>query len=115
MGLLDNLAAEWDKVLPQYPLWRFGGKSVELIKGDNENGHPRYSLDIRGAGKNELAQYTQLLKQNGFTPAAKSPSERMLYKRINGIAYNFDAENAFEYGENNLWLDFRVSEPQGGL
>ena len=108
--------ARWNELLPQYPKWEMGGKEIELEEYPAEgSGYPSFALHVGGAGQRGLAMYTQLLKQNGFIAAGEFPSDAQLFKRVNGVVYNFDSEHAFEGGSDRLYLGFCVREPYGGF
>ena len=92
----------WETLLPQFPKWNLGG-DVELEESDEDS----YELTVRGVGKNELEQYKQLLKQNGFTTSSPKASDSQLYKNVGSINYNFDSEEPFMGGADCLCVFFR--------
>jgi len=107
--------ARWDDLLPQYPKWNQGGHDLILeTGGEGENGRPYYMFCAGGAGEREIAGYSALLKQNGFKTAGQYPSEGQLYKKVDGLVYNFDSERAFDGGSDGVCLYFTVGEPSGG-
>ena len=109
-----NLFEQWESVLPQYPKWCYGGAEIILEEsGDDGEGHPIYALIVKGVGENEVDQYSQLVKQHGFRTAGKRPNESQLYKRVDGVVYNFSSEQAFD--GDHVRLDFQVREPNGGF
>jgi hypothetical protein len=108
-----NLFDQWETVLPQFPKWCFGGDELELEEKGQDNGYPVYGLIAENVSEDAFNRYIQLLKQNGFAPAAKFPSDTDLFKRVNGVAYNFCGESGLEDG--HLFVGFRVREPEGGL
>jgi len=112
----EAVLAKWDSIIPQFPKWCFGGYdySLELIFTD-ENGIDYYSFSTKNVGMSALEQYRQLLKQNGFIKAGQYPSESQLYKRINGVVYNFDSEEPFAGGSDLLSINFTAREPSGGF
>jgi len=93
---------QWETLLPQFPKWNLGG-DVELEESDEDS----YELTVRGAGKNELEQYKQILKQNGFTTSSPSASDSQLYKQVGGVNYNFDSEEPFMGGSDRLSVYLR--------
>ena len=95
MSNFDN----WETLLPHFPKWNLGG-DVELEESDEDS----YELIVRGAGKNELEQYKQLLKQNGFTTSSPSASDSQLYKQVGGVNYNFDSEEPFMGGDLSVFF-----------
>ena len=108
--------AKWEQLLPQYPHWNMGGHSLELEDGGiDDKGYPYYSFSVRGTNSAALAGYCQQLKQWGFRPAGQYPSEQQLYKRVNGLVYNFSADDAFAGGAGNMSVWFCIREPHGGF
>ncbi|MDR0839907.1 MAG: zinc ribbon domain-containing protein [Christensenellaceae bacterium] len=105
--------AQWDTLLPQYPKWQFGGRNFELERLDDYDGAPYYQFFADGAGQAELAQYRQLLLDNGFRPAGQYPDQSQLFKRVDGVVYNVDLEHAFD--SDGMTLYFTVREPSGGF
>lgn len=98
MSNFDN----WETLLPQFPKWNLGG-GAELEESDEDS----YELTVRGAGRNELEQYKELLKQNSFTTSTPKASDSQLYKKVGGTTYNFDSEEPFMGGSNSLSVFFR--------
>jgi hypothetical protein len=109
----DNAMAEWDRMLPQYPKWQFGGYDYRIDRLEDYEGAPYYKFSAYGVGQAELERYRQLLLTNGFHPAGKYPDQSHLFKRIDGVVYNADLEHAFE--SDGLALSFTVREPNGGF
>ena len=108
--------SRWEALLPQYPRWNQGGSDISIEECGIENGWPAYGLHISGQNMPAaLAQYCQLLKANGFVTAGEYPTEGSLYKRVNGMVYNFSSENAFDGGMDNMSVYFCVREPHGGF
>jgi hypothetical protein len=108
--------AQWESLLPQYPKWNLGGSAINIEQCGAENGYPVYALHVSGQGlAAALAQYTQLLRQSCFIMAGQYPSERSLFKRVNGVVYCFTSENAFDGGMDRMRLFFLVREPAGGF
>lgn len=108
--------AKWETLLPQYPRWCFGGQDMQLEEYGLENGYPAYGLHMCGTGlPAALAQYVQLLKQNGFIQAGQYPSDSQLFRRVEGVVYCFSSENAFDGGADHMSLYFSVREPYGGF
>ncbi|MCL2107379.1 MAG: zinc ribbon domain-containing protein [Oscillospiraceae bacterium] len=108
--------SKWESLLPQYPIWVLGGDEIQIEEYGLENGCPAYGLHISGAGlPGLLAQYSQILKQNGFVTAGQYPMESMLYKRVDGVVYCFSSDNAFDGGTDHMSLYFSVREPSGGF
>ena len=111
----DLVLAQWDTMLPQYPKWNLGGHdmSIEHIS-DSDSGYPYYGFSVSGVGVREVEQYNQLVMQNGFRPAGQYPSNSQLYKRVDGLVYNFSSEHAFDISEC-ISLYFTIQEPTGGF
>lgn len=108
--------AGWDALLPQYPKWTLGGQDIQIEECGLENGYPAYALHVSGMGlPGLLAQYNQILRQNGFGPAGQYPSEQQLFKRAGGLVYNFSSENCFDAGADHMAVYFCVREPYGGF
>jgi len=108
--------AKWDVLLPQYPKWTLGGQEIRMEEYGLENGCPAYGLHVSGAGlPGLLAQYNQVLAQNGFIQAGQYPSPSQLFKRIGGVVYSFSSDNAFDGGVDHMSLYFCVREPHGGF
>ncbi len=109
--------AKWETLLPQYPKWTLGGQDISLEEGErDEYGRPCYEFRVSGNGlPGLLAQYCQMLRQNGFAPAGEYPSESQLFKRINGVGYCFGCDDAFGAGINHMSVSFAVREPYGGF
>ena len=105
-----NYFDTWDTILPQYPKWNLGGSGIELEEYGEQNGKPYYMLTVFEVGQNELDRYCQLLKQNGFAPAGKYPSEVELYKQLGGVSYYFGCDNACE-DEGVMRVGFTIKEP----
>jgi hypothetical protein len=98
MSNFDN----WETLLPEFPKWNLGGE-VELEESDEDS----YELTVNGAGRNELEQYKQLLKQSGFATSTPKASDSQLYKNVGGATYNFDSEEPFMGGANSLSVFLR--------
>lgn len=105
--------AQWDTLLPQYPKWCFGGYNFNLERNGENNGYPCYYFNADGVGQNELRQYRDYLRQNGFTPAGQYPSEDMLYRMIGNVCYYF--ESCEPFGGDGMSVSFGVGEPNGGF
>jgi hypothetical protein len=111
----EAVLVQWDTLLPQYPKWCCGGYDLGLEQvAESDGGYPYYSFSVCGVGQNEVGQYRQLLKQNGFRPAGRYPDEGQLFKRVSGLVYNCDIEHAFDVSEY-ISLGFTVREPNGGF
>jgi len=110
MSVLD----QWETLLPQYPKWCFGGDNIELTEQGTDNGYPVYGLTAENVSHVMLDRYIQLLKQNGFSGGGEFPSDADLFKRVNGVVYNFCSENGLD-DDGCLMVGFRVREPHGGL
>ena len=112
----EIVLSNWDTTLPTFPKWCYGGYDLRLeLCSTDANGNPYYAFNVNGVGMAELGQYKQLLKQNGFRPAGQYPSESQLFKRVNGVVYNFDSEDPFSGGSNCIGVGFAVREPIGGF
>lgn len=108
--------AEWNAILPQYPMWRLGGSHLHIEQ--YEVGCYSFSADFKGgsfAAQNAVEQYRQLLLQNGFYMAGQYPDMSHLYKQINGVCYHVDTEHCFEGDSDCPTIGFDNREPYGGL
>ncbi|MDR1464293.1 MAG: zinc ribbon domain-containing protein [Oscillospiraceae bacterium] len=108
-----NAMAEWDRLLPQYPKWQFGGYDYRLERLDDYNGAPYYQFAANGVGRAELEQYRQFALSSGFRPAGQYPDQYQLFKRVDGVVYNIDLEHAFD--SDGMSLYFTTREPNGGF
>lgn len=111
----NTVMAEWDRLLPQYPKWAFGGNSMEL-DDQQADGYIRFNVnfnrDYNASG--EVERYRQLLAQHGFHPAGQYADICHLYNRINGVCYHVDTEHCFDGGQDNVDIYFNIGEPNGG-
>lgn len=110
----ENVLARWQTLLPEYPVWTFGGKEFYL---ENYDTHFVFSSKHNSyeEGLDAVKKYRQLLLQNGFVQAGQYPSIEHLYKKINGICYHVDTEHCFEGDADRPSIGFDKSEPTGGF
>ena len=108
--------AQWDTLLPQYPKWICGGSQFNLE--EYEPGVVNFSAGFHGdtaAAHRAVAQYRQILQQNGFRQAGQHPTQEQLFKRIDGVVYNVDTEHCFEGDPDRACIGFCIREPYGGF
>ena len=106
--------AKWKDVLAAYPEWNCGGTGFYIEQQDD---YYMFGADFKNnltAAQNAVAQYQQILIQNGFGPAGQYPSREHLYKMINGTCYHVDLEHCFDSGSNPV-IYFNIGEPTGGF
>ena len=111
----DTLA-KWQTLLPAYPVWRMGGSAYALEEQDvDENGCVGYVFYAEGVSQSALAAYLTLLRDNGFCPAGRYPSEGVLYRRIGECCFCLNADDPFPGDAGKLHLYFYQREPVGGF
>lgn len=111
----DNAAfSQWDRLLPQYPKWCFGGTNLNVEQYD---GSIVFAVKIESgfSAQNAVNQYRDLLLQNGFRQAGESPDPCHLYKMIDGACYHCDTEHCFDCGIDCPTFYFNIGEPAGGF
>lgn len=111
----DAALSRWNELLPQYLKWGFGGSEIELEDCGLDNGRPCYALHVSDTDSRALSEYCRLLAAEGFVQAGQYPSPSRLYKKIDGVVYNFSAEDAFGSGAGYMTFGFGVGEPAGGF
>ena len=90
------LAEEWEKKLPGFPLWCFGGTDFWIDEtGTDANGDPYYVFNADNATQEGLDLYVALLKESGFVRKYPS-SDEILYKDLGGEYLVFGKTAAFE-------------------
>ena len=109
----DATLNRWDTVLPEYPKWNGGGNEIGL---EQEDGYTRFYVTFnRGYNaENEVRQYRDILRQNGFHPAGQYMDVCHFYNKINGVCYHVDTEHCFDGGQDHVEIYFNIDEPTGG-
>lgn len=106
---------QWQERMPQYPLWNCGGTGYTLE--EYEDGIFSFTACFPGdhaAARRAVAEYRQILLDNGFRQAGQYPSPEQLYKMADGICYHVDTSMCFEGSSDCPNLGFDIREPQGG-
>ncbi len=112
----DNVMAEWDEKLSQYPKWNCGGTdfNIEYLDG----GYIMFAASFDGnsfAAQQAVENYRAVLLNNGFREAGQYPSKYHLYKKENGVCFHVDTEHCFDGDSDCPTLGFNVGEPSGGF
>ena len=116
----NPVLTDWDRLLPQYPGWSFGGENmlIDQLSIDN-NGNPVYefsvTFDTNDNAVIAVQHYRQLLAQRGFRTAGRYPDICHLYKMMGGLCYHVDTEHCFDGDEGCASVYFNVREPDGGF
>jgi len=107
------LGEDWDTYLAPYPKWQNGGSKFDIEEQGDDGGYPAYSFRASGVGRNDLLDYKELLKQNGFTRPPGWSSDEELYKVIDGVSrsVNFSEPFPAEPGELHIWFHVREFKP----
>ncbi|HJJ76321.1 zinc ribbon domain-containing protein [Methanocorpusculum sp.] len=104
------LGEDWDTYLAPYPKWQNGGSGFDIEQIGEDNGHPMYEFRATGVGRNDLLDYKELLKQNGFARPPGWSSDEELYKVIDGVSYSVNSTEPFPCEPGHLQLCFHVRE-----
>lgn len=90
--------AKWHELLPQYPVWCFGGSEYELEPSSDDDGSvkifARFSAGHTDAAA-ALDKYCSLLAENGFKdPYGSGGTPETLYRVIDGECICFNRTDA---------------------
>lgn len=106
----EETLAQWEVLLPQFPKWPYGGANLDLEQYDEQ-----VCFHVDKAPRATLLQYRELLKQSGFRPAGRYPSEDMLYKMVGGECWCFESCEPYPGDADSLSVSFGRREPDGGF
>ena len=106
---------EWDQLLGAFPKWSCGGSRLSIEDYGEES--YMFSADFRShmEAQSAVQQYANILYQNGFGPAGQYPSQKQLYKMINGVCCHVDLEHCFDGDAETACIGFDYHEPYGGF
>lgn len=111
-----EVMSQWDRYLSHYPKWSCGGSEFNIEFYDP--GVVCFTAFFAGnhsAAQRAVAEYRQLLFNNGFREAGEYPCIEQLYKMENGVCYHVDTGMCFEGSPDSPQIAFDQSEPCGGF
>jgi chemotaxis protein histidine kinase CheA len=111
-AVFDN----WETNLGAYPVWDVGGEEFELEEITPMNGHPAFSLHLKG--RPYLVElYAAKLRAEGFAAKGTNPADLnadTYYKIIDGVCHAFNRTDAAYDGyiSVSFYVDDYVPKPQ---
>ncbi len=108
----EQVLAQWQEKLSQYPVWRSGGNQFDISLYDE--GYIVFGAGFDGdpnAAHTAVVNYRNALKQNGFAPNGSYPSDEHLYKQIGEKWYHVDTEHCFDGDADRASVGFDNREP----
>ena len=106
--------AQWEQYLSQYPKWKLGGTGMNIETYDSSI---MFVVQMKSGmeAQQAVAQYRQVLLENGFRQAGQYPSPEHLYKMVGGVCYHVDTEHCFDGDSDTPTIYFSIGEPTGGF
>ena len=106
----------WETNLGAYPVWDVGGEEFELEEQAPMNGHPVFSLRLKGRPF-LVEMYAAKLRAEGFKAKGSKPDDLnadTYYKIIDGVCHAFNRSDACYDGGINVsfYVDDYVPKPQ---
>ena len=107
----------WEDNLPAYPRWDVGGSEFELEEMTPMNGHPAYSLRMKGRPF-LVEMYAAKLRAAGFVAKGCSNPHDLnadtYYKLVDGVCYAWNRSDACTDGWINVsfYVDIYKPAPQ---
>ena len=107
---------DWETNLGAYPVWDVGGENFELEEQTPMNGHPAFSLHLKG--RPFLVElYAAKLRSQGFVAKGTKPDDLnadTYYKIIDGVCHAFNRTDAAYDGHITVsfYVDDYVPKPQ---
>ena len=107
---------DWGTNLGAYPVWDVGGENFELEEQTPMNGHPVFSLHLKG--RPFLVElYAAKLRADGFVAKGTKPDDLnadTYYKMIDGVCHAFNRTDAAYDGHITVsfYVDDYVPKPQ---
>lgn len=106
----------WETNLGAYPVWDVGGEEFELEEQAPMNGHPVFSLRLKGRPF-LVEMYAAKLRAEGFKAKGSKPDDLnadTFYKIIDGVCHAFNRSDACYDGGINVsfYVDDYVPKPQ---
>ena len=111
-AVFDN----WETNLGAYPVWDVGGEQFELEEITPMNGHPAFTLHLKG--RPYLVElYAAKLRSDGFVAKGSRPDDLnadTYYKIIDGVCHAFNRTDAAcdGYISVSFYVDDYVPKPQ---
>ena len=106
---------DWGTNLGAYPVWDVGGEGFELEEQTPMNGHPAFTLHLKGRPF-LVEMYAAKLRSDGFVAKGTKPDDLnadTYYKIIDGVCYAFNRTDAAYDGHISVsfYVDDYVPKP----